>query len=130
MAARTSGATTEEARCLDAAAQLHPADGASLDARACKLLYQRRQTDAIELAALTAQLEPHSALAHFRAGYALPIADRHADALAPSRRALAPNPALPQLRNSLASALTLSGGDLDEQLALLESALRDTPREE
>jgi Flp pilus assembly protein TadD len=127
MAARANGVTAVEAHYLDAAAQLHPIDGASLDTLACTLLEQQRHAEAIDLASVTAQLEPHSAVAHFRAGYALQMANRHAEAIAPYRRALALDPALPQLRNNLASALTLTGGDLGEQLALLESTVRDTP---
>ncbi|MGF6815964.1 tetratricopeptide (TPR) repeat protein [Paraburkholderia atlantica] len=126
-AARASGATADEARYLHAAAKLHPLDGASLDALMAAWLAQQRHAEAIELAAIIAQLDAGSAVAHFRAGYALQMAGRHADAIAPYRRALALDPALPQLRNNLASALTLTDGDLSEQLALLEAAIRDAP---
>ncbi|OLL33659.1 hypothetical protein BTH42_00910 [Burkholderia sp. SRS-W-2-2016] len=129
VAARASGATAHEASCLEAAARLQPLDAASLDALGAALLAQQRVEQAIELAELVAQLDPHSALAHFRVGYALQMANRHADAIAPYRRALALDAALPQLRNNLASALMLTGGELDEQLALLESAVRDTPQD-
>ncbi|MGF6977790.1 tetratricopeptide (TPR) repeat protein [Paraburkholderia sp. JPY465] len=126
-AARASGATADEARYLDAAAKLHPLDGASPDALIAAWLAQQRHAEAIELAAIIAKLDAGSAVAHFRAGYTLQMAGRHADAIAPYRRALALDPALPQLRNNLASALTLTDGDLSEQLALLEAAIRDTP---
>ncbi|WP_429584045.1 tetratricopeptide repeat protein [Paraburkholderia youngii] len=126
-AARASGATADEARSLDAAAKLHPLDGASLDALIAAWLAQKRNAKAIELAAIIAELDAGSAVAHFRAGYALQMAGRHADAIAPYRRALALDPALPQLRNNLASALTLTDGDLSERLALLEAAIRDAP---
>ncbi|SMG35874.1 tetratricopeptide repeat protein [Paraburkholderia susongensis] len=128
-AAKASGATAQEASCLEAAAGLHPIDDASLDALVSTLIEQHRHAEAIELAAIIAQLDPHSALAHFRAGYTLQMAGRHAEAIAPYRRALALDPALPQLRNNLASALTLTDGDLNEQIALLESVVRDTPED-
>lgn len=126
-AARESGMTETEAKCVNAAAQLHPLDDASLASLIAELLERRRHDDAIELAAIIAQLDPHRALAHFRVGYTLQMANRHHEAIAPYRRALAIEPTLPQLRNNLAGALTLTGGDLSEQLALLESAVRDEP---
>ncbi|RKT25736.1 hypothetical protein B0G69_1462 [Paraburkholderia sp. RAU2J] len=126
-AARESGSAATEAACFEAAAQLHPLDDASLAALIASFSEQHRQRDAIELAAIIAQLDPHRALTHFRLGYALQIANLHREAVAPYRRALAIEPTLPQLRNNLAAALILSGGDLDEQRALLESAVRDEP---
>jgi tetratricopeptide (TPR) repeat protein len=103
-AARASDATADEVRCIGAAAKLHPLDGASLDALIAASLAQQRHAEAIELAAIIAQLDAGSAVAHFRAGYTLQMASRHADAIAPYRRALALAPALPQLRNNLANA--------------------------
>ncbi|MFL9885269.1 tetratricopeptide repeat protein [Paraburkholderia agricolaris] len=128
-AARQNGTAQAEATWLDSAAQLHPLDDASIATLIATLLEQHRQNDAIELAAIIAQLDPHRALAHFRVGYALQMANRHGDAIAPYRRALAINPAFPQLRNNLAGALALTGGDLNEQLALLESAVHDDPNQ-
>ncbi len=55
------------------------------------------------------------------------MANRHAEAIAPYRHALALDPHLPQLRNNLAGALALTGGDLREQVALLECAAHDEP---
>jgi Flp pilus assembly protein TadD len=126
-AARESGSAATEAACFEAAAQLHPLDDASLAALIASLSEQHRQRDAIELAAIIAQLDPHRALPHFRLGFALQMANLHREAVAPYRRALAIEPTLPQLRNNLAAALILSGGDLDEQRALLEGAVRDEP---
>ncbi|WP_153134247.1 tetratricopeptide repeat protein [Paraburkholderia agricolaris] len=128
-AARQNGTAQAEATWLDSAAQLHPLDDASIATLIATLLEQHRQNDAIELAAIIAQLDPHRALAHFRVGYALQMANRHGDAIAPYRRALAINPAFPQLRNNLAGALALTDGDLNEQLALLESAVHDDPNQ-
>jgi len=126
-AARQNGTAEAEARWLDAAAQRHPLDDESIDSLVITLLAEHRHDDAIELAAIIAQLDPHRALAHFRFGYALQMANRHGEAIEPYRRALAIDPKLPRLRNNLAGALALTGGDLNEQLALLESAVHDEP---
>ncbi|MFM0732953.1 hypothetical protein PQQ52_20980 [Paraburkholderia sediminicola] len=126
-AARQNGTAEAEATWLDAAAQRHPLDDESIESLIAALLEQQRHNDAIELAAIIAQLDPYRALAHFRFGYTLQMASRHSEAIAPYRRALAIDPKLPQLRNNLASALVLTGGDLGEQLALLESAVHDEP---
>ncbi|MFL9867684.1 tetratricopeptide repeat protein [Paraburkholderia fungorum] len=126
-AARQNDTGHAEARCLDSAAQLHSLDDASIASLIATLLEQHRHNDAIELAAIIAQLDPHRALAHFRVGYALQMVSRHGEAIAPYRRALAIDPTLPQLRNNLAGALALTGGDLNEQLALLESTVHDDP---
>lgn len=112
---------------LDAAAQRHPLDDESIDSLIITLLEEHRHDDVIELAAIIAQLDPHRALVHFRLGYALQRTNRHSEAIAPYRRALAIDPKLPQLRSNLAGALALSGGDLNEQLTLLESAVHDEP---
>ncbi|WP_233799641.1 hypothetical protein [Paraburkholderia sp. HP33-1] len=55
------------------------------------MLTQQRRAEAIELAAIITQLDPGSAAAHFRSGYTLQMANRHADAIVPYRRALALN---------------------------------------
>jgi len=91
-AARKNGAAESEAQWLDAAAQLHSLDNASLASHIHALIEQQRHDDAIELAAIIAQLEASNADAHFRLGYALQMANRHDEAIAPYRRALALNP--------------------------------------
>jgi Flp pilus assembly protein TadD len=126
-AARKSGSAATEADCLNAAAQLHPLDDASFASLITTWLEQHRVADALELAVIIAQLDPYRAVTHFRVGYTLQMANRHREAVAAYRRAFAIEPTLPQLRGNLASALMLSGGDLSEQRALLESALRDDP---
>lgn len=126
-AARQNGTAEAEASWLDAAAQRHPLDDESIDSLIITLLEEHRHDDVIELAAIIAQLDPHRALVHFRLGYALQRTNRHSEAIAPYRRALAIDPKLPQLRSNLAGALALSGGDLNEQLTLLESAVHDEP---
>jgi len=70
---------------------------------------------------------PGSAEAHQRLGKVLQLQGRLNEAEACFRRALEIEPTLPLLRNNLAAALMLSGGKLDEQLALLQSAVRDDP---
>lgn len=125
--AKRHGTAQAEAECLDAAARIHPLDHASLDLLTAKLLELHPPGDATELAAIIAQLDPRNALAHFRLGYTLQMANRHHEAIAPYRYALAIDPRLPRLRNNLAAALMFTGGDLNEQIALLESAVRDEP---
>ncbi len=92
------------------------------------LLEQRRHDDAVAFAAIIAQLRPDDAVASFRLGYALQMANRHRDALAPYRHALA-------LESATAATAHQSGrrarahaeATLAEQVALLESALKANP---
>ncbi|MFM0740051.1 hypothetical protein PQQ51_22665 [Paraburkholderia xenovorans] len=125
--AHDNGEFGAKASCLAAAAQRHPLDDFALGSLTKALLAQHRLDDAIGLAAIIAQLHADSAPAHFRFGYALQMANRHAEAITPYRRALALDPRVPQLRNNLAGALTLTGGDLKETIALLESTLAENP---
>jgi Flp pilus assembly protein TadD len=127
--ARENGTAQTEASCLEAAAKLHPVDDNSLEALLTALFQQQRHREAVELAAIIAQLDPHRATTHFRHGYALQLANRHAEAIAPYRRALAIEPTLRMLRNNLACALLFTGSDKDEQVALLKDAVRDSPGE-
>jgi tetratricopeptide (TPR) repeat protein len=127
--AREKGTAQMEARCLEAAAKLHPLDDNSLEALLTALFQQQRHGEAVELAAIIAQLDPHRATSHFRHGYALQLANLHAEAIAPYRRALAIEPTLRLLRNNLACALLCTGADKDEQIALLKDAVRDSPGE-
>ncbi|WGS51892.1 tetratricopeptide repeat protein [Paraburkholderia sp. D15] len=126
-AARQNGAADTAARWLDAASRLWPLDEPSLDLFSGRLSDRQRHDEAIELAAIIAQLDPAHAPAHFRLGHALQMANRHRGAIGPYRRALSLDPTLPRLRNNLAGALMLTGGDAREQLALLESAVQNDP---
>jgi Flp pilus assembly protein TadD len=125
--AQQNGQAEARAIWLEAAALLQAVDHDTIERITGELLEQRRHDDAISFAAIIAQLWPDEAIASFRLGYALQLANRHRDALAPYRHALALDPQLPQLRTNLAGALSLSGGDVAEQVGLLESALEADP---
>ncbi|KVN88458.1 hypothetical protein WJ69_15600 [Burkholderia ubonensis] len=113
---------------LAAAAHLHAVDTASLARLTTALAGRQRTADAVALADRCARLHPNAA-ARFNLGYALQMAGRHAEAIAPYRAALATEPDLPSLRNNLAIALRLSGGDRAEEAALLEEAVNVDPHD-
>ncbi|WP_436407649.1 tetratricopeptide repeat protein [Burkholderia seminalis] len=85
--------------------------------------------DAVDLAVRHWHARPDSAQAAFNCGYALQIAGRHADALAPYLRTYELAPAWPSLKNNLALAIRLTNGDPDTEYALLEHALDDDPKD-
>ncbi|MGU7772376.1 hypothetical protein ACV229_19655 [Burkholderia sp. MR1-5-21] len=113
---------------LAAAAHLHAIDADALAQLTSALAGRGRTADAVALAELGERLHPNAA-ARFNLGYALQMAGRHAEAVAPYRAALASEPDLPSLRNNLAIALRLSGGDRAEEVALLEEAVTVDPRD-
>jgi Flp pilus assembly protein TadD len=125
--AQQNGQAEARAIWLEAAALLQGVDNDTVGLITGALLAQHRHDDVIEFAAIIAQLRPAEAVASFRLGYVLQLADRHGDALAPYRHALALDPQTPQLRTNLAGALSLTEGDVAEQVALLESALKSDP---
>jgi tetratricopeptide (TPR) repeat protein len=125
--AQQNGETQAQSIWLEAAAHLQAVDHDAIVNITAALLEQRRHEDAIGFAAIIAQLLPNDAAASFRLGYALQMANRHLDALAPYRHALTLDPDLPQLRNNLAGAIALTRGDVAEQVALLELALEADP---
>ncbi|VWD20682.1 TPR repeat-containing protein [Burkholderia lata] len=84
---------------------------------------------AAELALLHWQMYPASPAAAFNCGYALQMAGRHGEAIVPYRSALELAPTWPSLKNNLALAIRLSGGDPDIEHALIESALDDDPHD-
>ena len=86
-----------------------------------------RANEAVRLSAAIARLEPQRAAAWFAAGLALQLANRHADAIEPYRRALAIERTFPNLRNNLASALMQIKLDGGEVLALLEETVAAEP---
>jgi Flp pilus assembly protein TadD len=125
--AQQNGLAEARAIWLEAATLLQAVDHGTPENITFSLLEQRRHDDAVAFAAIIAQLRPDEAIASFRLGYALQLANRHGDALAPYRHALALDPLLPQLRTNLAGALALTGGDVAEQVALLEGELKSAP---
>jgi Flp pilus assembly protein TadD len=127
--AQQNGEATARAIWLEAAELLQAADQHMIEHITGALQKQGRHDDAIAFAAIIAQLQPDDAVASFRLGYALQLANRHREALVPYRHALALAPHLPQLRTNLAGALALSGGNVAEQVTLLESALIADPLE-
>ncbi|MEW6344458.1 MAG: hypothetical protein AB1704_27735 [Pseudomonadota bacterium] len=125
--AQQNGQAEARAIWLEAAGHLQDFGNEGIGRVTLALIEQRRHDEAIALAAIIAQLHPADAAASFRLGYALQMANRHGEALAPYRHALALDPRLPQLRTNLAGALTLSGGSVAEQVTLLESAVAADP---
>ncbi|MCU9952738.1 hypothetical protein OEJ37_05095 [Burkholderia sp. BKH01] len=113
---------------LAAAAHLHAVDADALAQLTATLVARRRTADALALAECAARVRPGAA-AHFNHGYTLQMAGRHADAVAPYRAALAADAGWPSLRNNLAIALRLSGGDRTEEIALLDAAVNADPRD-
>ncbi|WP_175872556.1 hypothetical protein [Burkholderia sp. BCC0397] len=84
---------------------------------------------AAALAAAHWERRPDSPAAAFNCGYAMQMAGRHADAIAPYRRTLALAPSWPSLKNNLALAIRLTGGDPEVEFALIEGALDDNPND-
>ncbi|MDN7453639.1 hypothetical protein [Burkholderia cenocepacia] len=97
-------------------------------ATATQTLIDRGEAErAARLAAAHWDLRPDSPAAAFNCGYAMQMAGRHADAIAPYRRTLELAPAWPSLKNNLALAIRLTGGDPEVEFALIEGALDDDP---
>ncbi|GAB7539349.1 tetratricopeptide repeat protein [Burkholderia sp. 3C] len=130
VAATESGRTEARAFWLDAASRLHALDYESLARLTVTLLEQQRYGDAAEFAACVWRIEPEVAALAFNCGYALQMGGRHAEAIVPYRRVLELMPDWPSLRNNLAIAVRITGGDPAEELALLEQAVAANPRDE
>jgi Flp pilus assembly protein TadD len=86
-----------------------------------------RASEAVRITGAIATLEPERAAAWFAAGLALQLANRHADAVQPYRRALAIARTFPNLRNNLATALMQINFDNSEILPLLEETIAEEP---
>lgn len=114
---------------LEAASHLYDLDHGSIGSLAVTLGQQQRHAEAVALTSAMAELQPDNAQANFNLGYALQVAGRNHDALEPYRRALAIDADLAQLRNNLAVALRMAGGDLTEEIRLLESAIKANPQD-
>ncbi|MFK4440497.1 tetratricopeptide (TPR) repeat protein [Caballeronia udeis] len=127
-AANAQGNQVERAVWLQAAMMLQadrPETGFDL---IDSLLKQNRITDGIQLAAHLVDRHPQHALALWHLGYALQLAGRHAKAIPFYERGHAIDPAVPTLRNNLAVAYELTGGDA-KALAMLEEAVEANANE-
>ncbi|KVF70211.1 hypothetical protein WS75_24565 [Burkholderia sp. FL-7-2-10-S1-D7] len=113
---------------LAAAGHLHAVDMAALSQLTVTLVARQRTADALALAECAVRIHPDAG-GHFNHGYALQMLGRHADAVAPYRAAYALDPRWPSLRNNLAIALRLSGGDRREEIALLDAAVEADPHD-
>ncbi|WP_241018990.1 tetratricopeptide repeat protein [Paraburkholderia sp. Tr-20389] len=125
--AQSRGDARARALWLEAASCLHPTDSGSIDRLMLDLLEQQQFEQAVSLVEAVAQLEPQSAAANMRLGYALQMAKRDRESLAPYRRALAIDPAFPQLRKNLAIALNRTGAAPEEERQVLEAAVAADP---
>ncbi|WP_323123451.1 tetratricopeptide repeat protein [Burkholderia alba] len=130
VAADQDGRADARSLWLDAAAHLHAVDDDALRQLTIALVRAGRAEAAVELAGVYRQLRPAAPAAGFNLGYALQMAGRHGDAIAPYRRVLADAPDWPSLRNNLAIAIRLAGGDPAEELALLERAVAVNARDD
>jgi tetratricopeptide (TPR) repeat protein len=120
--ANAQGNQVERAVWLQAAMMLQsdqPETGLDL---VDSMLKQNRIVDGIRLAAQLVDHHPQHALALWHLGYALQLANRHADAIPFYERAHAINHAVPTLRNNLAVAYELTGSE-DKALTMLEEAV-------
>ncbi|MGS0893565.1 hypothetical protein ACVBGC_13645 [Burkholderia stagnalis] len=124
--ARARGDRAAHALWLEAAGHLHAVDVSALVQLTAALVARQRGADAVALAECVARAYPGAA-AGFNHGYALQMAGRHAEAVAPYRAVHALDPGWPSLRNNLAIALRLSGGDRAEEFALLDAAVQADP---
>ncbi len=115
---------------LDAASRLHSLDYEALARFTVTLLEHQRHADAAEFAICVWRVEPQVAALAFNCGYALQMGGRHAESIEPYRRALALDPNWPSLRNNLAIAVRIAGGNPGEELALLEDAVAANPGDE
>ncbi|WP_244187063.1 hypothetical protein [Paraburkholderia steynii] len=112
---------------LQAASHLFPTNPDSLDEMTPQLVAKGRGVEAETIARAFAALAPHDPRALFRLGLTLQLMNRHGDAVAPYRDALAIDPDLHSLRNNLASALMWMNPASAEAAELLTAALHQNP---
>ncbi|MEM5364926.1 tetratricopeptide repeat protein [Paraburkholderia azotifigens] len=112
---------------LQAASHLFPTDVDSIAALIPQLLAGQHAADAEAIARACAALAPRDPRTHFQLGLTLQLMNRHSDAVAPYREALAIDPKLPSLRNNLAAALMSANPADPEVAALLSAALQESP---
>jgi Flp pilus assembly protein TadD len=114
---------------LSAANHLIATTDASVGSVLQHLLHQGQYADAEAIAHAFARLQPESVSAHFNLGFVMQMANRHSEAVAPYRTALAIDPAFHSLRNNLAGALMQADPASDEASALLEAAIKQAPED-
>ncbi|WP_213780173.1 tetratricopeptide repeat protein [Caballeronia sp. dw_276] len=120
--AGTAGSQAERATWLHAAVLLEPARVETVLDLIDSLLKQNRIAEGIRLGTQVVETHPQHALALWHLGYALQLADRHAEAIPLYERAHAIDASVPTLRNNLAVAYELTGREADA-LKLLEEAV-------
>jgi tetratricopeptide (TPR) repeat protein len=113
---------------LEAAALLHPFDDGSLVDLLASLAGRSALPDALAIAESWVKLRPHSAAALYHLGCLFDMTGRHAEAIAPYRRAMTCDPDYPGLRTNLAVGIHRHRGDMREAFALLEEAVKADPR--
>ncbi|MPW18904.1 tetratricopeptide repeat protein [Paraburkholderia sp. CNPSo 3157] len=126
-AAQQHGDQTAHDIWLQAASHLFPIDPDSLDVMCQQLTAAQRAAQAESIARAFVALVPGDARALFRLGFTLQWMNRHADAIAPYRAALAIAPDLHSLRNNLAGALMSADPRSTEAITLLKTALEKNP---
>ncbi|ACC69261.1 hypothetical protein PPMP20_08135 [Paraburkholderia phymatum] len=112
---------------LRAAAHLFPMDAGSLAELNLQLLTGQHAVEAEAIARACAALAPRDPKTHFQLGLTLQLMNRHSDAIAPYREALAIDPDLPSLRNNLAAALMSANPASPEVAVLLTAAIERSP---
>ncbi|MBN3759967.1 tetratricopeptide repeat protein [Burkholderia sp. Ac-20365] len=127
VAARQQADTKAHDIWVQAASHLFPTDTHSLDTLVQQLIERQLRSEAETIARALAALDPHDANALFRLGYTLQATNRHQDAIAPYREALAIDPSLHSLRNNLAGALMTADPASAEAAELLQAALDQNP---
>jgi tetratricopeptide (TPR) repeat protein len=124
--AAAQGLAAEGAVWLQAALVLQP-DMIDVSRELIEMtLQQNRIADGIALAARLVDQHPQHAGALWHLGYALQLADNHADAISFYERAYAIDPTVPTLRNNLAVAYEIAGREADA-LSALEEAVAANP---
>ncbi|CAD6521566.1 hypothetical protein ACFQ3P_09550 [Paraburkholderia sabiae] len=112
---------------LQAASHLCPTDPESIAALIPQLLAGQHAAEAETISRACAALAPHHPGTHFQLGLTLQLMNRHSEAIAPYREALAIDPNVPSLRNNLAAALMSANPANPEVAVLLKAALQETP---
>jgi len=114
---------------LKAASHLFRTSHESIDTLVQQLIERQQAACAEAIAGAFAALAPKDPIAQFRHGYTVQMMGRHADAVAPYRKALAINPEIHSLRNNLAGALMSIDPASAEANELLKTALKQDSKD-